>query len=579
VEKEASIPPLRLEAFKVHDEAPRLVPGSSSRAWMDVFPDRHAYRCLPLSIANAHSWDILCPIPFEIEWNGGPRAEDLVVRPLEPMPGRWPFKDFARSHFTQGIVTLHTNYLFRTPPGWSLLVHGPFNEPKSGISPLTGLIESDWLPYPFTMNWKMLQIGKVRFEADEPYCSVTPIPKNYLDDWDVAIHRMTDDPVLAAEHEAFRVERDDFMRRFIANDPEAFRQAWQRYYFIGRYPDGTAVENHNNKVRLAEPQDLSGTRPLHAKTAPAFDVTALPSRRVSQAIASVRYTLAAGPMQMIMSAAPSERADQSFENVTYSLAAGPMQSVSQRTSSRPASLRTGPWQPDSILNTLDNGQNERNYAGRRRFKKGVLSQSPDTVAISAKTDLSRLDFICVPNFLSAADCKLLAEATAKLAHLQHNEGVDDPYWKGRILFFADVHANIPQAAAVMRAAQDRVTERIQKFYKLNTPVYADTVQLVRWREGMHMEPHADRANPDGTPHGMAWRDFASIVYLNDDYLGGELYLTQLDMLLKPTAGMLVAFTGGWHHEHAVLKVTKGDRLTMPAFYTVDAGKKDRSVYG
>ena len=42
---------------------------------------------------------------------------------------------------------------------------------------------------------------------------------------------------------------------------------------------------------------------------------------------------------------------------------------------------------------------------------------------------------------------------------------------------------------------------------------------------------------------------------------------------------MVDFTGGWHHEHAVLKVTSGLRLTMPAFYTFDAGKKDRTFYG
>ncbi len=94
-----------------------------------------------------------------------------------------------------------------------------------------------------------------------------------------------------------------------------------------------------------------------------------------------------------------------------------------------------------------------------------------------------------------------------------------------------------------------------------------------------MPPHADRANRDGSRHGMPHRDFASIVYLNDDYAGGELYFPRLDMVLKPEAGMLAAFTGGWHHEHAVLRVRSGLRLTMPAFYTLEAGRKDRTFYG
>ena len=77
---------------------------------------------------------------------------------------------------------------------------------------------------------------------------------------------------------------------------------------------------------------------------------------------------------------------------------------------------------------------------------------------------------------------------------------------------------------------------------------------------------------------MAWRNFSSIVYLNDDYDGGELYFTTLDRYIKPKTGMLVAFTAGFHHEHAVLKVTGNDRFTMPGFYTFDVNKADRFIY-
>ncbi len=87
---------------------------------MDVFTDRHAYRCLPLSIANTHGWEMLVPAAFEVEWNGGPNIADLTVRALEPFPAGFPFEHFAMSNFARGIVTLHTGYLFRTPPGWSL---------------------------------------------------------------------------------------------------------------------------------------------------------------------------------------------------------------------------------------------------------------------------------------------------------------------------------------------------------------------------------------------------------------------------------------------------------------------------
>lgn len=77
---------MKLICYALHDFAPKLIAAPSQRQWMDDFPDRHAYRCLPLSIANAHGWEVLCPAPIEIEWNGGPAAADLEVRALRPLP-------------------------------------------------------------------------------------------------------------------------------------------------------------------------------------------------------------------------------------------------------------------------------------------------------------------------------------------------------------------------------------------------------------------------------------------------------------------------------------------------------------
>jgi hypothetical protein len=536
----------RIEAFKVQGYAFDLVPSAPLRKWMDAFPDRHPYRCLPLSIANTHGWDILCPAATEVTWNGGWQISDLTVKALEPLPGNIPLDHFARSNFSRGIVTFHTSFLFRTPPGWNIFTSGSFNEPKPGIYPLTGIVESDWLPYPFTMNWQMLNPGTVRFEKGEPICTVMPIPKDYLEEWDMVIHDMSDDPILAAEQQSFREERDQFMKRLNAKDPEAIKQAWQRHYFVGRHPDGTKVDNHTNKVRLADVQDKCGTKPIYAK---------------AQASSEIATKI------LIEKQGAGQQGGCPF------VAATPTAEVAAAKPDVPAL-----WSTTSILNDIDQTQGERNFAGRKRLDKGVLTKSKNTIVLTSSIDPSALDFVCEPGFLTPDQCKTLLETAKTLADKQRVTGIEDPYWQGRILFFDDIAKALPEAAEIMRKAQIRVTEKLQTFYELTAPVYADTVQLVQWREGMFMAPHADRANPDGSPHGMPYRDFASIIYLNDDFDGGEFYFNGVDMLIKPKAGTLVAFTGGWHHEHAVLKVNKGLRVTMPAFYTFDATKKDKTVY-
>jgi hypothetical protein len=225
---------MKLTAYAVNPNPLKIRPAKFDREWMDSFPDKHAYRCLPMVIANCHGWELLCPERIELEWNGGPKCVDLTITSDHPT--------FAKSHFSRGIVTLHTDYIFQTEPGWNLLVTGPFNKPKHNLYPLTGIIESDWLPYTFTMNWKMGQ-GHALFVKDEPFCCVFPIPKNYLEDVELEIKQLEDNSELQQRNLDMIKSR------------EASKE-WNKHYFIGRHADGTKIEGHSNKLRLKEPVDL-----------------------------------------------------------------------------------------------------------------------------------------------------------------------------------------------------------------------------------------------------------------------------------------------------------------------------------
>ena len=102
---------MELECYPTTERPPEIVPGRQSRAWMDAFHARHAYRCLPLNMANTSGWEILCPVSFTAEWNGGIRQEDITLRSDNPNPD---FHRLVSSHFSHGVVTFHPGYLFRT---------------------------------------------------------------------------------------------------------------------------------------------------------------------------------------------------------------------------------------------------------------------------------------------------------------------------------------------------------------------------------------------------------------------------------------------------------------------------------
>ncbi len=140
------LPPLKLECFRIPGIKFDLVPAQPNRQWMDAFPDRHPYRCLPLTIANTHGWDILCPATITFHWNGGTSVDDIIIEIADKKINDKQ-QHVVRSNFSRGIITFHTGFLFRTSPEWNLMATAPFNMPKKGVAPLTGIIESNWLPY------------------------------------------------------------------------------------------------------------------------------------------------------------------------------------------------------------------------------------------------------------------------------------------------------------------------------------------------------------------------------------------------------------------------------------------------
>lgn len=235
------------------------------------------------------------------------------------------------------------------------------------------------------------------------------------------------------------------------------------------------------------------------------------------------------------------------------------------------------WAPDSLMATIDPGQTEANFAGRRRVVDGVLTPSEATAPITPD-QYGEQDFIIVPDFLTSAECDRLLGMFDRLHGLVKHRRIGIDFWEGRIVYMTDVAAHDASAAGIMGGFQKRATAMLGEFYALTRPLWTDTVQLNIWEQGSCLPPHTDNSNPDGTAHSTPWRDFSSIVYLNEDYEGGELYFTAKDRVLKPRRGMLVAFSAGYHHEHGVLKVTKGRRITMPAFYTFDQRKADAHIY-
>ena len=110
--------------------------------------------------------------------------------------------------------------------------------------------------------------------------------------------------------------------------------------------------------------------------------------------------------------------------------------------------------------------------------------------------------------------------------------------------------------------------------------------LHRWRVGREQEPHIDYFDPEedydweelanyriwpesAETFGKVFFDkhYSSLVYFNEDYIGGSLYMPQYDFEIQPEPGMLISFRGDSKHLHGVRMITEGVRHTLSVFWT------------
>ncbi|HVZ92909.1 MAG TPA: DUF6065 family protein [Phycisphaerales bacterium] len=235
-----------IEAYVVGDSAGwSIEPASPRRGWMDNIPHGFAYRCLPLVIGNQAGWVIRCPAAFNAVWNG---STDIHAVTVLLDPGSERYKPMITSHFGHGILTFSLPWLFRTSPGYGLLIRGPTNMFKHNATPLDAFVETDWSPFTFTMNWKLHRPNQtVRFERGEICCQILPYSLDAAESFGVSFASIDSNPELKAGFEAWKESRNAFNAR---SDRTA--QEWQKVYVKGQAPVGESPIAHRTNLKLAK---------------------------------------------------------------------------------------------------------------------------------------------------------------------------------------------------------------------------------------------------------------------------------------------------------------------------------------
>lgn len=139
--------------------------------------------------------------------------------------------------------------------------------------------------------------------------------------------------------------------------------------------------------------------------------------------------------------------------------------------------------------------------------------------------------------------------------------VDDFEDKGLLTEFADNPSVLiaPETADVSNLINkylDMVNDLYKEHLEPNTRLYIIMAYLSLWKEGSYAGLHIDSLEYDGI-------EVSSVIYLNDDFIGGEINFPNRNKTHKPEAGDIIIFPSrgeNWFHE--VYNISKGRRYTI-----------------
>jgi Rps23 Pro-64 3,4-dihydroxylase Tpa1-like proline 4-hydroxylase len=112
---------------------------------------------------------------------------------------------------------------------------------------------------------------------------------------------------------------------------------------------------------------------------------------------------------------------------------------------------------------------------------------------------------------------------------------------------------------VVQRVKDKVCE---EYETTNIEQKENRLSVVKWEKGNSLKLHVDDLGYVTDNH------IAALIYLNDDYEGGELKFETHDLSIKPKKGDLVFFPGNMHYAHEVTEVLSGTRYTVPIWFTI-----------
>jgi predicted 2-oxoglutarate/Fe(II)-dependent dioxygenase YbiX len=169
------------------------------------------------------------------------------------------------------------------------------------------------------------------------------------------------------------------------------------------------------------------------------------------------------------------------------------------------------------------------------------------------------------NILSSEECLIIENYVKNNINITQNTQSETlPWEENQNIYYHNVKdSNVKQLINVYRFLTSQLI--FSSFNQLTLPTFTD---IVFWQEGKSMPWHVD--NGYNKDQNLSTRIFSSILYVNDDFEGGETLIKgSPNYTSVPQKGSIIFFKSDKSCLHSVNKILKGNRITLASWFTID----------
>ena len=210
-----------------------ISPMPIKRSWMDLTPEKHAYRCFPVTQANMIGWYISCNQDIKFIWNG---INDTSSENVEILEG----KDITYSGRGQSTVSFNTGLIFRSDSNISLFTINPVNYFNYDFETMSSLISTSWLDTGFPLAIKAKVANKeILIKAGTPLATIVPVSLTAMDNTSIQMFDYSDpDRKREMAHQSYGEAAQEINKT----------GQWTDWYRDAVNEKGESVGSHETKV-------------------------------------------------------------------------------------------------------------------------------------------------------------------------------------------------------------------------------------------------------------------------------------------------------------------------------------------